>query len=427
MNLMMMPHMIPNIASRINNKFFDEAMKGYNQFRKDFVVADSNNNDDAVAVFGPPGSGRTGNGNCNGSSGLVSLPMADSGLNGRVNRVTPGNDVSTAGQSQLVQSQPQQQQQYQKQGFEKDVVEFRTDYGVIDRVTFDVDERLLMDVRPVRNNLYEPGQREYKLFDDYLNDVVRNVYNVNSMDITNPWEISGRKLFPRSVERWPIDFNSSDWSEVRKNIVMMKTPCGGGGSLGGIRTGGQQQQHNSQSRQEKRASQLTNGKVGISVDVGYYSPSSETRRSSGPGMTNNLLNHTLYNPTDYDYYAHHERKFFDLNTMEDEMGATAKRRRREVEEEGAGAFGLASLAKLLHCGDGVDQNPFGFLTFTGMNLHKLMKDLDRTTPITPTFAGPLADHNYTLDYGSIEVTKPFEVYNLPFQPDWNVEERSSWK
>lgn len=67
-----------------------------------------------------------------------------------------------------------------------------------------------------------------------------------------------------------------------------------------------------------------------------------------------------------------------------------------------------------------EQYPLRYVTFIGMNMNKLVRDLECTRPVTPTFAGPLADRNNFYDFTGVEVRNGFKEYDLPFEPDCEV-------
>ncbi|CAL8091007.1 unnamed protein product [Orchesella dallaii] len=78
--------------------------------------------------------------------------------------------------------------------------------------------------------------------------------------------------------------------------------------------------------------------------------------------------------------------------------------------------GLPSLARFIN-GEGVGINPMGFITFMGYNVHKLFKNLDRNGSICTTFAGPLADRNFSADPSQIETMCPIPEYCMPREVD----------
>jgi len=86
---------------------------------------------------------------------------------------------------------------------------------------------------------------------------------------------------------------------------------------------------------------------------------------------------------------------------------------------------LRSLARFMDM-EGIEENPMGFITFMGYNIHKLYKDLNKNTPISLSFAGPHVDRNYSMDPSHIEVMKPLDEYTMPNKgahEDWVAAEK----
>lgn len=274
--------------------------------------------------------------------------------------------------------------------------------------TFDVDDRWLEDNRPIIDYRVE-GEREFKLFDDHMKCDLKSVYNVNDINYWNPREICSRKVHRQSVQRWPVDILGSDMAEWRKSMAQFIGRCMT--DVNGICV-------------DDGANGDDNSSImGVGEDQG-----SSGLMDLGPGASSSSTSSGFLIQRQMKSEATGGVGFARAGTsnVNGSFAASASTSGTK-DDKSPGAFGLVALARLLLQEEGVNEDPTGYVTFMGMNVHKLFRNIDKVEPITPTFAGPFANHNHTLDYGSVEVARSFHEYNLPCQPDWPWQRMEEWR